>query len=108
MTSPDPDAVRAAVELFKVLGNPQRLAILRALDGAERSVGDLAKLMGSTLTVASQNLAILRRLQIVAGRDDGRMTYYRLIDGSVGDLARRCLEHCNQSQAQRRHREYMR
>ncbi|HTR53642.1 MAG TPA: metalloregulator ArsR/SmtB family transcription factor [Kofleriaceae bacterium] len=88
------DALHSAVEVFKALGNPQRLAIIHALSHDEMSVGDLARTLRITLTVVSQNLAILRRLRLVAGRDDGRHTYYRVIDGVVSHLVHDCLEHC--------------
>lgn len=92
--APDPEVLIAAVEVFKALGNPQRLALIHTLSHAELSVGDVARGLGMSLTVASQHLAILRRLKLVAGRDDGRLTYYRVIDDVVSHLVHDCLEHC--------------
>ncbi len=91
---PDHDVLAAAVEVFKALGNPQRLAIIHALSHDELSVGDLARALDISLTVASQNLAILRRLRLVEGRDDGRLTFYRVIDEVVSHLVHDCLQHC--------------
>ncbi|HUJ56864.1 MAG TPA: metalloregulator ArsR/SmtB family transcription factor [Kofleriaceae bacterium] len=88
------DALLSAVEVFKALGNPQRLAIIHALSHDEHSVGELARSLGMSLTVASQHLAILRRLRLVQGRDDGRLTFYRVIDDVVSHLVHDCLEHC--------------
>lgn len=91
---PQVDVLSSAVEVFKALGNRPRLSMIHALTHAEMSVGDLARTLGVSLTVASQNLSILRRLKLVAGRDDGRLTYYRVIDDVVSHLVHDCLEHC--------------
>ena len=84
----------SAVEVFKALGNPQRLSIIHALTHDDLSVGELARTLGLTLTSTSQHLAILRRLRLVQGRDDGRLTFYRVIDDVVSHLVHVCLEHC--------------
>jgi DNA-binding transcriptional ArsR family regulator len=91
---PSADVLGAAVEVFKALGNPQRLSIIHALSHAELSVGELARGVRIPITTASQHLAILRRLRLVAGRDDGRLTYYRVIDDVVSHLVHDCLVHC--------------
>ncbi len=91
---PEHDVLAAAVEVFKALGNPQRLAIIHALSHEELSVGEIARVLDISLTVASQNLAILRRLRLVEGRDDGRLTFYRVIDNVVSHLVHDCLQHC--------------
>ena len=88
------NALPSAVEVFKALGNPQRLSIIHALSHDELSVGELARALGMSPTVASQHLAILRRLRLVAGRDDGRLTFYRVVDPAVSHLVHDCLEHC--------------
>jgi DNA-binding transcriptional ArsR family regulator len=90
---PDAVVLAEAVEVFKALGNPQRLSIIHALSHEELSVGQLARGLGISLTVASQHLSILRRLGLVASRDDGRLTFYRVVDDVVSHLVHDCLEH---------------
>jgi DNA-binding transcriptional ArsR family regulator len=96
---PTLDVLTAAVEVFKALGNPQRLSIIHALSHEELSVGDLAHALEMSLTVASQHLAILRHLKLVAGRDAGRSTYYRVVDDVVSHLVHDCLEHVGGAEA---------
>ena len=91
---PPADALQSAVEVFKALGNAQRLSNIHALTHEELNVTDLANALGFTLTVTSQHLSILRRLKLVQGRDDGRLTFYRVIDEVVSHLVHDCLEHC--------------
>ncbi|HTR53638.1 MAG TPA: metalloregulator ArsR/SmtB family transcription factor [Kofleriaceae bacterium] len=101
---PSADVLSSAVEVFKALGNSQRLSIIHALSHEEMSVGDLALTLGISMTVVSQSLAILRRLKLVAGRDRGRLTFYRVIDDVVSHLVHDCLEHCGANERAHRKR----
>jgi DNA-binding transcriptional ArsR family regulator len=67
-----------AVELLKSLGNRSRLMILCQLLQGERSVGDLAQLIGMRDTAVSQQLALLRKDGLVRARRDGQTIYYAL------------------------------
>jgi DNA-binding transcriptional ArsR family regulator len=98
---PPEGALLSAVEVFKALGNPQRLSIIHMLTHDELSVTELARRLGFSLTVTSQHLAILRRLRLVQGRDDGRLTFYRVVDDVVGHLVHDCLEHCGAPEPKR-------
>lgn len=96
---PAQEVLASAVEVFKALGNPQRLSIIHALSHEEMTVGDLAHALDMSLTVVSQHLAILRRLSLVAGRDAGRLTFYRIIDEVVSHLVHDCLAHVGGDEA---------
>ena len=90
---PSADVVRDAVEVFKALASPVRLSLMHALAHEELTVGDLARTLGLSLSSASHQLALLRRLKLVQGRDVGRLTFYRAVDREVGHLVHDCLEH---------------
>jgi ArsR family transcriptional regulator len=90
---PEAEVLRDASEVFKALASPARLSILHALTHDELSVGDLARALDLSLSVTSQQLSVLRRLKLVAGRDEGRLTFYRVIDDLVGHLVHDCLVH---------------
>ena len=90
---PAEQVLRDATEVFKALASSVRLSIVHALAHDELSVGDLARVLDLSLSVASQQLSVLRRLKLVAGRDDGRLTFYRVIDDLVGHLVHDCLAH---------------
>jgi DNA-binding transcriptional ArsR family regulator len=89
---PAGEVARDAVEIFSALANPVRLSILHALAHDEMSVGDLARALELSLSVASHQLSILRRLKLVRGRDEGRLTFYRASDPKVSHLVHDCLE----------------
>jgi ArsR family transcriptional regulator, virulence genes transcriptional regulator len=71
-------AADAASELLKALANRHRLLILCQLIEKERSVGDLAGLLGIRDSTMSQHLAVLRREGIVAARRDGQTIWYSI------------------------------
>jgi len=87
------EAIMAMAESFKALGDPTRLRILALLFDGERSVGDLAEHLDVSQSAVSHQLRILRTLDIVRYRKDGREVYYALADDHVRDILSRTLEH---------------
>jgi DNA-binding transcriptional ArsR family regulator len=73
-----------AAELFRLLGDPTRLAILHSLLGVEeRCVCDLARAIGIAENVVSQAMRLLRASGVVRTRREGRRIHYRLADPHV-------------------------
>lgn len=72
------EAATAACELLKALASPNRLKILCHLAGGEKSVGQVAALVGIRETAASQHLALLRKDRLVGSRRAGQTIYYRM------------------------------
>jgi len=80
-------------ELFKVLGDPSRLRIIRALGAAELCVCDLSSVLEMSQSAVSHQLAILRRARLVRSRRDGKSVFYALDDGHVGQIVGIASEH---------------
>jgi ArsR family transcriptional regulator len=93
---PSERVLAEAAEVFKLLANPVRLSLMHALAHAELTVGDLARALDLSLSVTSHQLALLRRMRLVASRDEGRLTFYRATDELVGHLVHDCLTHAGQ------------
>jgi DNA-binding transcriptional ArsR family regulator len=87
------DIILMMAESFKALGDPTRLRILSLLFIGERSVGGLAEHLDVSQSAVSHQLRILRNLNIVRYRKDGREVYYTLADEHVRDIFTRTLEH---------------
>lgn len=85
------DDIRQAAERLAVLGNPARFALLLALDGRELCVCDCAKVLGGSVSGASQHLKELRRLGAITFRTAGKMAYYRIADPRWIGLAQEAL-----------------
>ncbi len=83
-----------AAELFRLLGDPTRLAILHALlEGGELCVCDIARVVGVAENVVSQALRLLRAADVVRTRRDGRRIHYRLADAHVRMLLDLSADH---------------
>lgn len=68
----------AAGQLLKALANPDRLLLLCQLAQGERNVSELETLLGILQPTLSQQLAVLRREELVATRREGKQIYYRI------------------------------
>jgi DNA-binding transcriptional ArsR family regulator len=65
------DRYRLHADICKVLTDPKRLLLLAALRNGDRTVGELAATIGTSLANASQHLAVLRSAGLVDGRREG-------------------------------------
>ena len=91
---PARDDVQRVAEVFKLLGDPNRVRILFALrEAGELCVCDVAATVDMSETSVSQALRLLRSAGIVRNRRDGRVSWYRLDDAHVGILLDASLEH---------------
>ena len=80
-------------DVFKVLGDPTRLRILRVLMNQEVCVRDIADELGMGQSAVSHQLRILRDARLVQFRRDGKTVYYSLADAHVFTLLDVGLEH---------------
>lgn len=90
--------------LFRVLGDPTRLCLVQALaPGQERSVGDLADAVQTTVPNASKHLLLLAQAGVLQRRRVGPNVWYALADPAVQQLVadvRGVLERALQQQQQ--------
>ncbi|MFE6506339.1 ArsR/SmtB family transcription factor [Nocardioides sp. NPDC057767] len=79
-------APTAAVALFRSLGDPARLAILRRLAEGEARVTDLVSCVGLAQSTVSAHLACLRDCGLITSRPQGRATLHSLARPELLDL----------------------
>ncbi|MGI5201374.1 ArsR/SmtB family transcription factor [Spirillospora sp. CA-108201] len=79
---------QAKAELFKTLGHPVRVRVLELLCEGPRPVRDLLTATGVEASSLSQQLAVLRRAQIVTARREGSTVMYELAGADVSELMR--------------------
>ncbi len=96
MNIPNDEELYRLAELFKIFGNPTRIRILSALKSHELCVCDIADLLGMTQSAISHQLRILKQMQLVKFRRDGRTVYYSLADDHVYKILSEGLEHVNE------------
>jgi DNA-binding transcriptional ArsR family regulator len=81
-------------EISKTLANPIRLAILHSLRDKEKTVNELAMLLGIRQSNLSQHLAVLRQRGIVKTRKQGASIFYRVFNPKINqacDIVREVL-----------------
>ena len=76
-------AADAAAERLKIYAQPQRLMILSRLIDGEHTVSEIDEATGIGQPALSQQLAELRRAEIVKTRRSAKLVYYRLADVNV-------------------------
>jgi DNA-binding transcriptional ArsR family regulator len=77
-----------AVALFRSLGDPARLAIVRRLAEGEARVVDLTRALGLAQSTVSKHVACLRDCGLVDFRVEGRQSFYSLTRPELIDLLR--------------------
>ena len=87
------EMINAMAESFKALADPTRLKILAMLFTGELCVGDIADHFEVSQSAVSHQLRLLRSLDIVRYRKEGREVYYTLADDHVRDILMRTFEH---------------
>lgn len=85
---------QAKAEFFKALAHPARIRVLELLSEREHSVGEMLPEVGLESAHLSQQLAVLRKMNLVVTRKEGSTVYYSLVSPQVAELlavARRIL-----------------
>src|SRR3972149_2636358 len=79
----DPTVFQLHAEICKTLSNSTRLMILNSLRDGEKSVNELAELVGAQQANVSQHLAVLRQRGVVATRKHGANIYYSVANPKI-------------------------
>lgn len=80
------ESAAGVADLMKTLSHPGRLLMLCHLVEGEKSVGELARLVGMRETAVSQQLSSMRKEGLVLPRRDGQTIYYSLARPDVARL----------------------
>ncbi|MET8945777.1 metalloregulator ArsR/SmtB family transcription factor [Streptomyces sp. NPDC004542] len=75
-------------EFFKTLGHPARIRVLELLSEREHAVAEMLPEVGIEPAHLSQQLAVLRRANLVRTRKEGANVYYSLTSPQVAELLR--------------------
>lgn len=89
------DILQRMADIFKVLGDPNRVKIIHCLSSEELCVCDIAQLLGMSVSAVSHQLRALRDRRLVKFRREGKIVYYSLDDNHIVNLFNECLEHVN-------------
>jgi ArsR family transcriptional regulator, lead/cadmium/zinc/bismuth-responsive transcriptional repressor len=96
LSAPNAASLRGASELFKAMGDVERLRLLELLKHGERCVSEIVETMGDKFSTVSQRLRILRDEGLITRRRRGQHLYYALADRHVADLIQNALAHADE------------
>lgn len=93
---PQEESLYDLAELFKVFGDSTRIRILWALHETEMCVCDIAVLLNMTQSAISHQLRVLKQVNLVKNRKEGKVVYYSLVDDHVREIFDQGLIHINE------------
>jgi len=79
---------QAKAEFFKALAHPARIRVLELLSEREQAVAELLPEVGIEAAHLSQQLGVLRRMNLVTSRREGSTVVYALVSPAVAELLR--------------------
>lgn len=80
-------------EFFKVFGDVTRLKILYVLLCSEMCVYDIATLLGMSQSAISHQLRVLKQMDLVKNRREGKTIFYSLADDHIVTILSQGLDH---------------
>jgi len=90
---PPEEELRDLGEFFKVFGDVTRLKILYALLCSEMCVYDIAALLGMSQSAISHQLRVLKQMDLVKNRREGKTIFYSLADGHIVTILSQGQDH---------------
>lgn len=101
------EAASAAAAVLRAMANDDRLLLLCHLSQGEASVGEMESALGISQPTLSQQLGVMRRLQLVATRREGKQIFYRIDDPNVLVLLNTLYQlYCPKDEAKGHHHDH--
>ena len=95
-TVPEKETLDAIAELFKGFADPTRVHILSLLAQEELCVTDISEKVALSQSAISHPLRILKQMQLIKFRRDGKNILYSLADDHVKTILQMGLEHVSE------------
>ncbi len=80
-------------KLFKAISDPTRIKMLYALKTHELCVCDISVILDLSQSLISHQLKVLKEVDLVRVRKDGKTRFYRLADEHVHQLFMQAIDH---------------
>lgn len=90
---PPEEEMQDLADFFKVFGDPTRLKILCVLKCSEMCVQDIATLLSMTQSAISHQLRVLKQMDLVKYRREGKTIFYALADSHIVTILSQGLDH---------------
>ena len=90
---PPEEELQDLAEFFKVFGDATRLKILYVLLCSEMCVYDIAAVLGMSQSAISHQLRVLKQMDLVKNRREGKTVFYSLADDHVVTILEQGMDH---------------
>ncbi len=90
---PPEEELQDLADFFKVFGDVTRLKILNVLLCSEMCVYDIATVLGMSQSAISHQLRVLKQMDLVKNRRDGKTIFYSLADDHITTILNQGLDH---------------
>ena len=90
---PEEDDLYSLADFFKVFADSTRIRMLYVLLCSETCVCDIAQLLNMTQPAISHQLRILKQMNLVRARREGKTVFYSLADDHIASILRIGMEH---------------
>jgi ArsR family transcriptional regulator len=82
-----------SVAIFKALGDMTRIKIIESVYDQEKSVGNISRDIGISQSAISHQLRLLREVDIVRYRQEGKERFYFISDDHVKTIINQVFVH---------------
>lgn len=90
---PQEDDLYDLADFFKVFADTTRIKMLYVLLCSEMCVCDLAQILNMTQSAISHQLRLLKQMDLVKNRRDGKTIFYSLSDSHIKTILSQGLDH---------------
>lgn len=90
---PPEEELQDLAEFFKVFADATRLKILNVLLCSEMCVYDIATVLGMSQSAISHQLRVLKQMDLVKNRREGKTIFYALADDHISTILSQGLDH---------------
>ncbi|MBP3728783.1 MAG: helix-turn-helix transcriptional regulator [Lachnospiraceae bacterium] len=94
---PQEESLLSLADFFKVFSDSTRIRILYVLLCSETCVCDIAQLLNMNQPAISHQLRILKQMNLVRARREGRTVFYSLADDHIASILSQGMEHIQES-----------
>lgn len=93
---PEEEDLYDLADFFKVFADTTRIKILYVLLKQEMCVCDIAQTLDMTQSAISHQLRILKQMDLVKSRREGKTIFYSLADDHIVSILSQGMEHINE------------
>ncbi|MEA2767515.1 MAG: ArsR family transcriptional regulator, lead/cadmium/zinc/bismuth-responsive transcriptional [Acetobacteraceae bacterium] len=87
------DQTTELAEMFRLLGEPNRLRIVASCLDRTLSVGEITARLAQSQSLVSHHLRLLRAARLLKAVRRGKQVYYSIADGHVREMLTNMIEH---------------